>query len=261
MSRWNTFLGKLKSASDVVKIGLVGKYVELQDAYKSINEALFQCATYEDHKLDLRYISSEKLTDANVEAQLSEMDGIIVAPGFGQRGIEGKFVALKWCREHDMPTFGICLGMQCMVIEYARNVLNLKEANSTEMDPKTPYNVIDLMEEQKSISNLGGTMRLGAYECHLTEGSIPAKAYGTLDVRDRHRHRFEFNNEYREMFEANGMKCVGENPETHLVEVVEVPGLKWFVGTQYHPEYSSTVLNPHPLFMDFVRAAIENKKK
>ena len=261
MSRWNTFLGKLKSASDVVKIGLVGKYVELQDAYKSINEALFQCATYEDHKLDLRYISSEKLTDANVEAQLSEMDGIIVAPGFGQRGIEGKFVALKWCREHDMPTFGICLGMQCMVIEYARNVLNLKEANSTEMDPKTPYNVIDLMEEQKSISNLGGTMRLGAYECHLTEGSIPAQAYGTLDVRERHRHRFEFNNEYREMFEANGMKCVGENPETHLVEVVEVPGLKWFVGTQYHPEYSSTVLNPHPLFMDFVRAAIENKKK
>lgn len=261
MSRWNTFLGKLKSASDVVKIGLVGKYVELQDAYKSINEALFQCATYEDHKLDLRYISSEKLTDANVEAQLSEMDGIIVAPGFGQRGIEGKFVALKWCREHDMPTFGICLGMQCMVIEYARNVLNLKEANSTEMDPKTPYNVIDLMEEQKSISNLGGTMRLGAYECHLTKGCIPAKAYGTLDVRERHRHRFEFNNEYREMFEANGMKCVGENPETHLVEVVEVPGLKWFVGTQYHPEYSSTVLNPHPLFMDFVRAAIENKKK
>ena len=261
MSRWNTFLGKLKSASDVVKIGLVGKYVELQDAYKSINEALFQCATYEDHKLDLRYISSEKLTDANVEAQLSEMDGIIVAPGFGQRGIEGKFVALKWCREHDMPTFGICLGMQCMVIEYARNVLNLKEANSTEMDPKTPYNVIDLMEEQKSISNLGGTMRLGAYECHLTDGSIPAQAYGTLDVRERHRHRFEFNNEYREMFEANGMKCVGENPETHLVEVVEVPGLKWFVGTQYHPEYSSTVLNPHPLFMDFVRAAIENKKK
>ena len=261
MSRWNTFLGKLKSASDVVKIGLVGKYVELQDAYKSINEALFQCATYEDHKLDLRYISSEKLTDANVEAQLSEMDGIIVAPGFGQRGIEGKFVALKWCREHDMPTFGICLGMQCMVIEYARNVLNLKETNSTEMDPKTPYNVIDLMEEQKSISNLGGTMRLGAYECHLTEGSTPAKAYGTLDVRERHRHRFEFNNEYREMFEANGMKCVGENPETHLVEVVEVPGLKWFVGTQYHPEYSSTVLNPHPLFMDFVRAAIENKKK
>ena len=159
------------------------------------------------------------------------------------------------------PLLGICLGMQCMVIEFARDVLGLKDANSTEMEPSTPDNVIDLMEEQKSISNLGGTMRLGAYECHLTKGSIPAKAYGTLDVRERHRHRFEFNNEYREMFEANGMKCVGENPETHLVEVVEVPGLKWFVGTQYHPEYSSTVLNPHPLFMDFVRAAIENKKK
>ena len=261
MSRWNTFLGKIKTAKETVKIGLVGKYVELQDAYKSINEALFQAATYEDHKLDLRYISSEKLNDSDVENTLKDLDGVIIAPGFGQRGIEGKFVALKWCREHDMPTFGICLGMQCMVIEFARNVLNLKEANSTEMDTKTPYNVIDLMEEQKSISNLGGTMRLGAYECQLKEGSKSAKAYGKLSVSERHRHRFEFNNDFRDMFEANGMSCVGENPETHLVEVVELPDHKWYIGTQYHPEYSSTVVNPHPLFMDFIRAAIENKKK
>ena len=260
MAKWNKFLEHLHGAKEVVKIGLVGKYVELQDAYKSINEALLQAAAYHDHKLDLRYISSEKLHDGNVEQQLSEMDGVIIAPGFGQRGIEGKFVALKWCREHDVPTFGICLGMQCMVIEFARNVLGLAEANSTEMDTKTPYNVIDLMEEQKSISSLGGTMRLGAYRCQLLEGATPAKAYGTTVVEERHRHRFEFNNDYREQFERAGMKCVGENPEAHLVEVVEIVGKKWFVGTQYHPEYSSTVLNPHPLFMDFIRAAIENKK-
>ena len=261
MAKWNQYLDKLRNAKETVKIGLVGKYVELQDAYKSINEALFQSATYEDHKLDLRYISSEKLTDANVDEALSPMDGIIVAPGFGQRGIEGKFVALKWCREHNVPTFGICLGMQCMVIEFARNVLGLADANSTEMDPKTAHNVIDLMEEQKSISNMGGTMRLGAYLCRLAEGSKVAQAYGTTQVEERHRHRFEFNNDYREAFEAHGMRCVGENPESHLVEVVEMPSKKWYIGTQYHPEYSSTVLNPHPLFVSFVKAAIDNKKK
>lgn len=259
LTRWNEFLAKIKHASDYVKIGLVGKYVELQDAYKSINESLFQAATYNDHKLDLKYISSEKLTDGNVAEMLGDMDGIIIAPGFGQRGIEGKFVALKWCRENDMPTFGICLGMQCMVIEFARNVLGLAEANSTEMDTKTPYNVIDLMEEQKSITSMGGTMRLGAYRCRLASGSKVAKAYGTNEIMERHRHRFEFNNEFRSQFEGAGMKCVGENPETHLVEVVEVPGKKWYIGTQYHPEYSSTVLHPHPLFMDFIRAAIANR--
>ncbi|MDD2960481.1 MAG: CTP synthase [Muribaculaceae bacterium] len=259
MTKWNQFLSLLNSTKDTVKIGLVGKYVELQDAYKSINESLFQAATYQSHKLDLRYISSEKLNDGNVEELLKDLNGVIIAPGFGQRGIEGKFVALKWCRENDMPTFGICLGMQCMVIEYARNVLGLKEANSTEMDTKTPYNVIDLMEEQKSISNLGGTMRLGAYQCHLADDSKVAKAYGKLDIEERHRHRFEFNNEYRTQFENAGMKCVGENPETHLVEVVEIPEKKWFIGTQYHPEYSSTVLNPNPLFIDFIKAAITNK--
>lgn len=260
MTKWNHFLDKLAKAQDTVTIGLVGKYVELQDAYKSINEALFQAATYEEHKLDLRYISSEKLNDGNVESLLKDLDGVIIAPGFGQRGIEGKFSAIKWCRENDIPTFGICLGMQCMVIEFARDVLGLAEANSTEMDTKTPYNVIDLMEEQKSISNLGGTMRLGAYHCNLKEGSKVANAYKSLDIDERHRHRFEFNNDFREQFEKAGMKCVGENPETHLVEVVEIPDKKWFIGTQYHPEYSSTVLNPNPLFVDFIKAAIENKK-
>ena len=259
LTRWNEFLDKIKNATDTITIGLVGKYVSLQDAYKSITESLFQAATYNDRKLDLRYVNSEKLNDENVGEALREMDGVIVAPGFGQRGVEGKFVALKWCREHDVPTFGICLGMQCMVIEFARNVLGLAEANSTEMDTKTPYNVIDLMEEQKSISSLGGTMRLGAYQCRLIGGSKVAKAYGKTDIMERHRHRFEFNNEYRAQFEAAGMHCVGENPEAHLVEVVELEGKKWYIGTQYHPEYSSTVLNPHPLFMDFVRAAIANK--
>ncbi len=259
LSKWNQFLSHMRAANGTVKVGLVGKYVSLQDAYKSIDESLLQACTYHEQKLDLVYVNSEKLTDANVEEQLKDMDGVIVAPGFGQRGTEGKFVALKWCREHDMPTFGICLGMQCMVIEYARNVLGLTEANSTEMDSKTPYNVIDLMEEQKSITNMGGTMRLGAYACHLTEGSTVAKAYGTLDIEERHRHRFEFNDEFRKQFEDAGMKCVGENPETHLVEVVEVPGKKWYVGTQYHPEYSSTVLTPHPLFMSFIGAAMANR--
>ncbi len=259
LTKWNKFLDHMRGATETVKIGLVGKYVELQDAYKSIDESLLQACTYNDHKLELRSISSEKLTDANVDAQLQDLDGVLVAPGFGQRGTEGKYVALKWCREHDMPTFGICLGMQSMVIEFARNVMGLAEANSVEMDSNTPYNVIDLMEEQKSITNLGGTMRLGAFACHLTAGSKVAEAYGTLDIEERHRHRFEFNDEYRAQFEAAGMKCVGENPDTHLVEVVELPNKRWYIGTQYHPEYSSTVLNPHPLFMDFIRAAIANK--
>ena len=187
---------------------------------------------------------------------LGDVDGVVIAPGFGQRGIEGKFVALKWCRGNDVPTFGICLGMQCMVIEFARNVLGYAEANSTEMDHTTPHNVIDLMEEQKNISNMGGTMRLGAYDCHLEPDSKAAQAYGSTDIRERHRHRYEFNNDYRADFELAGMRCVGENPESHLVEVVEIPGKRWFVGTQYHPEYSSTVLNPNPLFVSFMKAAI-----
>ena len=257
MKPWCDFLDKMDAASHVVTVGLVGKYVELQDAYKSIDESLFQAATYNGHKVKIKYIHSEKLTDDNVEQKLSALDGVIIAPGFGNRGIEGKFVALKYCREHDIPTFGICLGMQCMVIEFARNVLGLKDANSTEMNPSTPDNVIDLMEEQKSISNLGGTMRLGAYECQLTPGSRVAEAYGKYVVSERHRHRFEFNNSYREAFERAGMSCVGQNPATRLVEVVEIPGKRWFIGTQYHPEYSSTVLHPNPIFLSFMKAVID----
>ncbi len=222
---WSDFLTKLDTAVKTVTIGLVGKYVELQDAYKSISESLMQAATYCDHKLNLVYIHSEKLNEENVDEKLSGLDGVIIAPGFGQRGIEGKFVALKWCRLHDMPTLGICLGMQCMVIEYARNVLGLKDANSTEMNPDTPDNVIDIMEEQKKISNMGGTMRLGAYECRLKEDSIPAKAYGKEIISERHRHRYEYNMAYKEQLEQAGMECVGENPDTGLVEIVQVPSL------------------------------------
>ncbi|WP_290073235.1 CTP synthase [Paramuribaculum intestinale] len=255
LTRWRSFLDRLHNASREVKIGLVGKYVELQDAYKSISEALVHAATYNDLKLNLTYIHSEQLDDNNAEQLLSGMDGVIIAPGFGQRGIEGKFSALKWLREHDIPTLGICLGMQCMVIEYARNVLGLQQANSTEMNPEPPDNVIDIMEEQKHISNMGGTMRLGAYDCRLKPGSHAAAAYGATDIRERHRHRYEFNSTYRTRFEQAGLSCVGENPASGLVEVVEIPSLRWFVGTQYHPEYSSTVLNPSPLFVDFVKAA------
>ncbi len=264
MKAWNRFLERMTSAKEEVTIGLVGKYVELQDAYKSINEALFQAATYNDRRLNLVSIHSEKVTDGNVDELLAGMDGVIIAPGFGSRGIEGKFKALRWCRENDVPTFGICLGMQCMVIEFARNVLGLEGANSTEMDPATRYNVIDLMEEQKSITDKGGTMRLGAYDCTLRPGSRAAAAYGSEKVSERHRHRFEFNNDYRRRFEQAGMQCVGENPETHLVEVVEIPEKRWFIGTQYHPEYSSTVLSPNPIFIDFVKSAIiyhDEKKK
>ncbi|MDE6332136.1 MAG: CTP synthase, partial [Muribaculaceae bacterium] len=256
MEPWLNFISKLDAATEPVTIGLVGKYVELQDAYKSINEALLHAATYADRKLRLVYVHSEKLTEADVDSQLSGMDGVIIAPGFGQRGIEGKFIALRWCREHDVPTFGICLGMQCMVIEFARNVLGFNGANSTEMDHSTPYPVIDLMDEQKSISNLGGTMRLGAYDCRLRPGSQAAAAYGSEQVSERHRHRFEFNSAYTADFEQAGMECVGRNPATGLVEVVEMPSKRWYIGTQYHPEYSSTVLSPSPIFKSFIQAAI-----
>lgn len=257
---WRDFLSKMHAAKETVKIGLVGKYVELPDAYKSINESLLQAAIYNNRKLDLNFIHSEKITPENVDKLLSQMDGIVVAPGFGQRGIEGKFIALKYGRENDIPTFGICLGMQCMVIEYARNVLGLEDANSTEMNPHTPFKVIDLMEEQKNITNMGGSMRLGAYKCNLEKGSLVYSAYGKDQIEERHRHRFEFNGDYRKDFEEHGMKCTGINPETGLVEVVEVPDKKWFLGVQFHPEYNSTVLSPNPLFVSFIKAIVENKK-
>jgi len=257
LKAWHTFLDKLAAPNGEVNIALVGKYVELQDAYKSINESLFLAATYNDRRLKLVSIHSEKLNDGNADELLGDMDGVIVAPGFGSRGIEGKFAALKWCRQHNIPTFGICLGMQCMVIEFARNVLGLTDANSTEMNPTTPHNVIDLMEGQKRITDKGGTMRLGAYTCALEEGSRAHAAYGgAKTVSERHRHRFEFNNDYRQRFEQAGMKCSGINPETGLVEIVEIPDMRWFIGTQFHPEYSSTVVSPNPIFMDFMQHAI-----
>lgn len=255
LGAWMNFLKRRHEAKGLVRIGLVGKY-NLQDAYKSILESLSQSATYNDHKLKTEFINSEKLFSGNLEESLSKMNGIVICPGFGQRGIEGKILAAQWCRENNMPTFGICLGMQMMVIEYARNVLGYKDANSAEMDADTPYNVIDIMEEQKNITNLGGTMRLGAYDCHVKKGSLAYKAYGRSDVAERHRHRYEFNNSFKSEFEEKGLFCSGINPDTGLVEIVEVPECRWYVGTQFHPEYSSTVLHPHPLFMNFMKAAI-----
>ena len=257
MKPWRQFLQRKTNATETVKIGLVGKYVELQDAYKSIDESLLQAAIYNDRKLDLHLFHSEKLNDSNAAELLKDMDGILIAPGFGQRGIEGKFAALKYARENDVPCLGICLGMQCMVIEFARNVLGLADANSTEMEPNSTHKVIDLMEEQNNITNMGGSMRLGAYDCVLKKGSKVYEAYGQEHIQERHRHRFEFNSAYRDQFEAAGMMCVGENPESNLVEVVEIPALKWFVGVQFHPEYNSTVVNPNPLFVSFVKAAIQ----
>lgn len=256
MLPWRNFLERRANATEIVNIALVGKYVELQDAYKSILEALSQSATYNDRKLKITYIQSEELTDENIAERLQGIDGVIICPGFGQRGIEGKFVAAKYTRTHNIPTFGICLGMQCMAIEFARNVLGYEDANSVEMNEKTTHNVIDLMEEQKSVTDMGGTMRLGAYECLVKKGSKAYEAYGTEHIRERHRHRYEFNNKYRNEFESNGMLCTGVNPEADLVEIIEIPENKWYIGVQFHPEYSSTVLHPHPLFLSFVKAAI-----
>ena len=267
---WRQFLERRKQASEIINIGLVGKY-DLQDAYKSIIESLAHAGTYHDRKVKTVFINSEFITQENVEEKLSRMAGIVVCPGFGQRGIEGKIIAAEYARTHDLPAFGICLGMQMMVVEFARNVLGYPDANSSEMNPDTPHNVIDMMEEQKNITQLGGTMRLGAYDCELKEGSHTWKAYlrlsnpqsstlnAKLIIKERHRHRYEFNNRYKDEFEREGMDCTGINPETGLVEIVEIPSHRWYVGTQFHPEYSSTVLHPHPLFMDFVKACVDGK--
>lgn len=257
---WKNFLERRTNAKEEVHIGLVGKY-DLQDAYKSIRESLSQAGTYNDHKVVLKFINSEKLTEQNVSEELSGMDGIVICPGFGQRGTEGKIIAAYYTRTHDIPTFGICLGMQMIVVEFARNVLGYEDANSRELDEKTSHNVIDIMEDQKDITNMGGTMRLGAYECILKQGSRVFDIYKKEHIQERHRHRYEFNNDFEQEYERAGMKCVGRNPESDLVEIVEIPGLKWYIGTQFHPEYSSTVLNPHPLFLDFVKKAIEFEKE
>ena len=258
MKPWHDFLEKQRNATREVHIGLVGKY-DLQDAYKSIRESLNLAGIYNGVKAKLHFVNSEEVTADNVEEKLKGLAGIIVCPGFGQRGIEGKIIAAEYTRTHDIPTFGICLGMQMMVIEFARNVLGYKDANSSEMDNETAHNVIDMMEEQKTITQMGGTMRLGAYECELVQGSRAYQAYGEKAlISERHRHRYEFNNAYRSEYEAAGMKCVGVNPTADLVEIVEIPEKKWYIGAQFHPEYSSTVLHPHPLFMDFVKACVNH---
>jgi len=256
MGPWHDFLDRMHSAEKEVKIGLVGKY-DLQDAYKSIRESIHLAGFYNGCKTKIVFINSEELDDSNVAAKIDEVDGVVICPGFGLRGIEGKIVAARYTRTHNIPTFGICLGMQMIVIEFARDVLGYTDANSREMDERTPHNVIDIMEDQKNITEMGGTMRLGAYSCRLAEGSRVRGAYGEEVISERHRHRYEFNNSYREEYESNGMKCVGINPESNLVEIVEIPELKWYIGTQFHPEYSSTVLKPHPLFLDFVKHCIK----
>ena len=260
LDQWKTFLGKLKNPEDDVRIGLVGKYVELPDAYKSIAEAFIHAGAVNETKVKVHWISSETIDDENVESILGKMDGVLVAPGFGERGVEGKIVAVRYVRENKVPFFGICLGMQCAVIEFSRNVVGLKSASSTELDEKTRYPVIDLMEEQKKITDKGGTMRLGAYACELEKGSKAYAAYGKMKISERHRHRYEFNNKYLKKLQDKGMQPVGINPASGLVEVIELPDHPWFVGTQFHPELKSTVLNPHPLFVRFVQAAKSYKQ-
>ncbi len=256
LNEWNEFLKKLKNPKHSVTVGLVGKYVELPDAYKSIAESFIHSGAMNECSVNVEYIHSEEITEENVNEKLSGLDGILVAPGFGSRGIEGKIYTSRYARENDIPFLGICLGMQCAVVEFARNVLNMEGAHSTEINHKTKFPVIDLMEEQKSIIDKGGTMRLGGYKCIISKDSKAFRAYGKTEVIERHRHRYEFNDKYFEEFKEAGMIPVGINPESNLVEIMEIPDLRWFIGVQFHPEYSSTVLNPHPLFVSFIKACI-----
>lgn len=259
LKQWNAFLQRHKNPKNRIKVGLVGKYVELQDSYKSILEAFIHAGAENEVKVEVESIHSEHLDEDNVEEKLGHLDGVLVAPGFGGRGIEGKIEAIRFVRENKIPFLGICLGMQMAVIEFARNKANLLNANSTEMNPDTEYPVISLMESQKDITHKGGTMRLGAWDCKLVKNSHIYEAYGKENISERHRHRYEFNNEYKEILENAGLRCTGVNPSTGLVEVIEIQDHPWFVGVQYHPEYKSTVANPHPLFVAFVRASLENK--
>ena len=259
LTQWNQFLSRHKNPSGEVKIGLIGKYVELQDSYKSILESFIHAGAENEVKVIVEPIHSEYITETNATSKLKHLHGVLVAPGFGERGIEGKIEAIKYVREHNIPFLGICLGMQMAVIEYSRNVLGLENANSTEMDETTSNPVIDLMESQKAITHKGGTMRLGSWDCELVDGSIAKQVYQTNSIKERHRHRYEFNNDFKSQIEHAGMKTTGLNPETGLVEIVEIPSHNWFVGVQYHPEYKSTVSNPHPLFVAFVKAALNFK--
>jgi CTP synthase len=257
LERWKEFLNKLRYPKSKITIGLIGKYVELQDAYKSILEALIHAGAVNECKVEIRNIHSEYLTPDTVLEKLKNIDAVLVAPGFGNRGIDGKIDAIRYAREGNIPFFGICLGMQMACVEFARNVLGLKDAHSTEMNAQTSNPVISMMEDQKKIVNMGGTMRLGAYACELASDSLSAAAYGKTHISERHRHRYEFNNDYLEQFEKAGMIPIGKNPDTNLVEVMEIPSHPFFVATQFHPEYKSTVENPHPLFVAFVKAAKE----
>ena len=260
LTNWKKFLSRFKNPTCTIRIGLVGKYVELQDAYKSILEALVHAGVSNECVVEVVSLHSEEITPSNVEDTLEGLQGIIVAPGFGNRGLEGKITAIKFAREHGLPFFGICLGMQCAVIEFARNVLGLEDANSFEMNGDTEHAVINMMEEQKAITDMGGTMRLGAYTCHIKEGTLAHRVYGRTEISERHRHRFELNNAYTEKLEKAGLIPTGINPETGLVEIVELPDHPYFIGVQFHPEYKSTVANPHPLFVNFVKASIGAKE-
>ncbi|RXR31731.1 CTP synthase [Flavobacterium piscinae] len=259
LKQWNEFLYKLKNPKHTVNIGLVGKYVELQDSYKSILEAFIHAGAANETKVNIVSVHSEYIDRNNVAEKIGGFDGILVAPGFGERGIEGKIETVRYVRENNIPFFGICLGMQMAVIEYARTVLGLEDANSTEMNSQTNHPVIDLMEEQKTITDKGGTMRLGSWKCNLEKDSLVYQIYGKSQIEERHRHRFEFNGQYKEQLEKAGLKTSGINPETGLVEIIEIENHPFFIGVQYHPEYKSTVANPHPIFVGFVKAAVQHK--
>ena len=258
MIPWRTFLQNFYNPQTTIQVALVGKYVELPDAYKSILESFIHAGAVHKCKVKVKLVQSEQLTKENVQQELADCSGVLVAPGFGNRGIEGKFVAIQFARENKIPFLGICLGMQCAVIEFARNVLGHTNAHSTEMNPDTPYPVIDIIESQKNLTQMGGTMRLGSYPCSLKPNSLASKIYGTDKIVERHRHRYEFNNNYLQEFEQAGMVATGINPESNLVEIVEIPSHPWFVAVQFHPEYRSRVINPHPLFVEFVKAAMEH---
>jgi len=261
LTKWRAFLDKLKYPQSKVTIGLIGKYIELQDAYKSILESFIHAGAINECKVQIVNVHSEFITDENVKEKLKDLDGLLVAPGFGNRGVEGKIIAVKHARENKLPFFGICLGMQMAVIEHARNVLGWTDAHSTEMDKTTTHPVIALMEEQKDVVTLGGTMRLGAYPCEIIEGSLAHKIYGTTQISERHRHRWEFNNNYINDFERSGLIPSGKNPATGLVEIVELKDHPFFIGVQYHPELKSTVENPQPIFVHFIKAAKEFGEK
>ena len=261
LSDWKAFLQRLNNPKKEVTIGLIGKYVELKDSYKSISESFIHGGVASEAKVNVEWIHSETLTKENIQESLGHLNGILVAPGFGTRGISGKIEAVNFARENNIPFLGICLGMQVAVIEFARNVLKMTDANSTEISEKTKFPVISMMEEQKQVSYFGGTMRLGTYKCQLKSNSKASHAYNSENINERHRHRFEFNNSYLEQFEKAGMLASGRNPETGLVEVIEIPNHPWFVGVQFHPEYKSTVAKPHPLFVAFVQAALTHKTK